>query len=482
MKQKNNAQPVKGIKKIPVITYLCHLLAVSMIFTGVTFARYSTATSGGVSMGVATFAASYTIDDISSTVFSNLNYWVEAGDAQGAIGVQRTIRFDLHNFEAGEDGTPARGSDVDLDARLRMRLPQEFADKLVLQLTGEGVVTPQIVLRDLIYEVEQYTDGEETYYVLPDPDAPVYASEERTLSSALFRDYEEVAGAQDTEFTVTGSLAGGQGTIVAQSSLMTVSITAVTQPSSYSVSYRRSDKDNVIYPQLYLDRTADITYYTIDIELDNEFCFPAANLPGGGTNYLSKQFVLYLSLSERVASEEFKDWDAEMDAIFSDTTGATGVADGVTGYHFDLDVPAYDSLSAAMSGSSPVGEERIRLNKNLEDGAVSFFHVLTGSGTQLTYVLPIEEVYDANGQLLSVIPTSIEELRSCCAKVNVETAEGQAERYISFAGISADARCLSEGADETIEISQSLSKSYSLKLSAVFTQASEAPASQGGGV
>ena len=52
------------MKRIPILSYLCYLLVVSILFTGVTFSRYTTATSGDLGAAVTPFVASNEINDI----------------------------------------------------------------------------------------------------------------------------------------------------------------------------------------------------------------------------------------------------------------------------------------------------------------------------------------------------------------------------------------------------------------------------------
>ena len=64
MKEQEPRQNGKKRKPIPIISYLCGLLAVAVLFTGTTFSRYSTQISGDVQTNLSTFVASYTIQGI----------------------------------------------------------------------------------------------------------------------------------------------------------------------------------------------------------------------------------------------------------------------------------------------------------------------------------------------------------------------------------------------------------------------------------
>ena len=127
------------------------------------FSRYTSAVSGDLSIGVSPFIASYTIEDISSNTYTNANFWINATGHQQ--GTARSVRFSFRNYATREDGSVLRVSDVPLTAHLRVEIPAEFADRLVLQVAsddGESAVMPQIVLGNLIYQV---SDAPQTHYM-----------------------------------------------------------------------------------------------------------------------------------------------------------------------------------------------------------------------------------------------------------------------------------------------------------------------------
>ena len=149
----------KELKKIPIVTYLLYLLVVSALLAGVTFARYSTFTSGDVSTDIAGFRCSYSINDMSSNTFSNADYWLrpDDGSAPTPLNTARTVRYTLSNSREGIV------SEVDLQAAIRLYAPAEFVDSLAVQLayldgTTPVPVTPQYVLSDLIYDGTAYRD------------------------------------------------------------------------------------------------------------------------------------------------------------------------------------------------------------------------------------------------------------------------------------------------------------------------------------
>ena len=120
-------------KKIPIVKYLCYILAVSVLFTGVTLSRYTSGTSGDISSTLGRFVCSYEIENISALSMANGDYWLSSGNSQNAQTTYRTLRYTVSNYVAGADGAPERISDVDLQPSLRVRIPGEFADNLVFQ-------------------------------------------------------------------------------------------------------------------------------------------------------------------------------------------------------------------------------------------------------------------------------------------------------------------------------------------------------------
>ena len=85
-------------KKIPIVSYLCYLLVVSVLFTGVTFSRYSAVTTGNTGAALSPFIATYEINDLSSSTFPNGDYFLATGEA---LGTARTLRFTIGNTDGG---------------------------------------------------------------------------------------------------------------------------------------------------------------------------------------------------------------------------------------------------------------------------------------------------------------------------------------------------------------------------------------------
>ena len=308
------------IKKYPIFTYLCCLLLVSVLFTGVTFSRYALTTSGSAGAGAAAFGCSYEIEDFSSLNFDNSNYWVSAGsEGEGesyiTSATPRTVRFTMRNFD-GE----GRVSGVDVRAHMRIYISAELADSLAVQIStgvqtsAGGAYTPQIPLGELFYGRSGGTNANGT----PALNA-AYADygSGTALNSSSFYDYGAQTAA-DEQFTVSGGLGTQSRTLTLESSAeqggsgLVMTVSAGEQLVEYSVGFRRGVSET----PLYLDLRREQTFYTIDITL------PAMRYAGGGRH--ESTHVAYFTLTDRL--ENSARW---YDNITKGNGGYTTAIDGV---------------------------------------------------------------------------------------------------------------------------------------------------------
>ena len=408
----------KKTKRIPFVSYLCYLLVVSVLFTGVTFSRYSAATSGDVGGSVEPFIAEYEIDDISSASFPNTDFWGVNTDSQNAAqSTPRTLRFTARNYQEAEDGSAELISNIPLDSSIRLHMPAELAQNLVLQVekidpANDEVqfTAPQIVLSDLIFEVTE----ENGVYTA---NKGAYASYENggTRETAKSRDYSSVGG-QDVSFAMSGGFdAAGVGSISAQAkegeqTSLFVGVSSSEQLQKYSVGFRRGESSaDVKESQLFLDLEKEILFYTVDIRIPRLMRFEKGVAR-------SDTYVLYISLSEQIKSADYnKGWTTEE---YDNDTGATvmdGVLDGyldpsnekidetgslsggsvhtfngatVTGYHFDASVHKYEYTSAGWADGGADDTTTVRVSKIYERSGGGYTGEVT---TVYSHVAPISE-------------------------------------------------------------------------------------------
>ncbi len=389
MKEQEPRQNGKKRKPIPIVSYLCGLLAVAVLFTGTTFSRYSTQISGDVQTNLSPFVASYTIQDISSTNFPNLDYWlaVEASENR-PLSVARTVRFTISN--QNESG---RVSGVDLQASLRFRVPAELGDNLVLQVEevrsegGQTVsvpLTPQYIIGNLVYETKQATSTSEYEYDLKTDGSRKFRATGTQLNTRYFADYS-ARGDVNENLTLTGGLNGttGVGTIMAEAADTVdgngetiregnrISVTSSIVETEYSIGYQRGKTDSDYQSELFVDLVGEHRYYTIDITLPEMFLDAEVE---GTRAVQSRTFVLYVTLAEMIdfdgdsesnsggnsesnsegnsgGQTQTRDWsngNTNYDNIL--TAPGTGTdsenykinGDTVVGYHFDVQAQTYD--------------------------------------------------------------------------------------------------------------------------------------------
>ena len=446
-------------KKIPIIRYLSYLLVVSLLFTGVTFSRYSMTTSGDSSAPLSRFHCSYEVDEISATSIPNVDYWLKNNSAASTA---RTLRYTVSNFK--DDVT----SDVAVRAHLRVYLPAEMARHLALQIgtmnIAEGTVTsytPEIVLDELIAKREADTANAET-----------------VIDTSSFINYYDsgVHNAADEELTVSGSLESASPRTISAvnqgGSGLSFTITASTKEAQYSLGFQRGKNENDYAPQLFLDLVRKTEFYTIDLYL------PSMEFPAGQP--LTKMYIVYLTLTERLEGLDFDAYWSGADAVLAttDADGKVPVKDNsvlinsppaageeyyyngarVLGYHFDQ-TTQFDAQAMAEGDTPKSTTVRIQCLYDDEGGGydIKLFHVapITEDSTE-NYVHPIEP----DGQ------SSIK-FENGTFSGNFKTGTCDQNQKIDLTNIVAHP--FTEG----LNAYQVLSKSYEVNFKALFVQASE---------
>lgn len=131
----------------PLMKYLSLLLAVALLFSGVTFARYLSNDQIDSSVGIARFDATYSIDRVNSTTFGNQSYWIDVGGSQVAQGSGTAISVGM---------TLKNNGGTSVQPTLHFEGPAEYWNNIALQLTtakadftSDKVLTPQLVIGDI---------------------------------------------------------------------------------------------------------------------------------------------------------------------------------------------------------------------------------------------------------------------------------------------------------------------------------------------
>ena len=517
-------------KKIPIVSYLCYLLVVSVLFTGVTFSRYSAMTTGDTGAALSPFVATYEINDLSSSTYPNGDYFLSTGEA---LGTARSLRFTISNTDGG------RVSDVDLQATIRLYLPEELAANLVLQVASYEnntpvAVTPQYLVGNLVYQVSK--DSGEYVYAGTQKTYADYTSG-GTLETKYFKDYESRGGTDET-LAMSGGLTENGGTVTATANSgnrVTISSNKVT--AQYSVGFARgryvsgtdesggltAEIASPVEEPLYIDVEEEISLYTIDIDLGALLFFQGAASAAaeGKTDYRGKEvsYVLFISFAERIESEDYGViWTEEFEKFLTvpkredplmKFNGAT-----VIGYHFDVDVPTATLSGGTFADRGETTTLRIQKRYGVDSGAYTgdfetrYYHVTAASseaGADFIDVHEIENFYGADGAPAETRP-SHEQLAGGMYGLCSNFAEDPFASdlyYIGFKDIAdhpfyrtytdqTNAADKAEdgvviGSDDWVSLNgrqfgldRSLSKSYPSRVTVLFVQISESLSSQGG--
>ena len=339
----------------PLMKYLSLLLAVALLFSGVTFARYLSNDQIDASVGIAAFDATYSVDRVNSTTFGNENYWTETGTA-GKIatgaGSEITVGITLKN-----------NGDTSVQPTLHLEGPKEYWDHIALQLTtardvaaGE-VLTPQLV----IGEITAATDD--------------------SFDTSKSEDYGSLGG--DAELTFGGDFkADGVRTATwtygegAKTNKMT--ITKKTGTIDYSVGFVRQSEDDFL-PPIYVDcrKTTDI--YSIDLELP-ALEVAAAESADGNRTAAEQRVVVWLTWTtgapnnSQAANTGF--WEA-----IAKGTAPSGVQDengkdiAILGYHFDQSGVPVTYENGQATGETTTVRVKNTFGNTADALTTEYFHI-----------------------------------------------------------------------------------------------------------
>ena len=349
-------------RQYPLVRYLGLLLAVALLFTGVTFARYATNSGIAASVGIAAFDATYSIDRVNSTTFGNQDYYIEANGTHVPIGTTAlSVQMTLKN-----DG------DTDVASTVILSGPAEYWDNLALQIAQSDEngdagtpLTPQLVLKDLLYTKEgsaheasykEYktwnNEGYDTGKSLDYGERTDTVEKSLTMNGSLAKPQD----GSDTPREVTATWQDGEGENAVTNTLR---ITAKEEEQQqYDVGFARKDGSDIL-PPVYVECKKDMTVYTL------EFTLPALDV----AKKTEQSLVLFLNWTTEIvntsvsADQEF--WNVDMpakqkfsfenQAVVGGGVVSTGEEITVLGYHYDVTgVPVVDTSGGATGETTTV--------------------------------------------------------------------------------------------------------------------------------
>ena len=344
----------------PLMKYLSLLLAVALLFSGVTFARYLSNDQIDASVGIARFDATYSIDRVNSTTFGNENYWIETGTSgnipQGA-GSEITVGITLKN-----------NGDTSVQPTLHLEGPKEYWDNIALQLTTTRNVTPGDVAAGVVL-TPQLVIGD------------IVKAPKGEFNTGSSKDYGSLGG-EDVTLALSGSLeADGVRTATwkANGFENKMTITKKTDTTiDYSVGFVRQSEDDFL-PPIYVDCRKETDIYSIDLELP-ALNVDAAESADGSRTAQTKKVVVWLTWTS-AAPNNSQEADEGFWTAIAKGEAPGGVKDQsgkpitILGYHFDVSgVPVTDA-----SGNEKGETTTVRVKNTFGDTAgvltTEYFHI-----------------------------------------------------------------------------------------------------------
>lgn len=453
----------KKRKKLPIFTYMCFLLGMTVMFTGVTLSRYVNRSEGASTATLSPFVYSYEIKGFSSLSFSNFDYWLDLDGQQVALNTPHYIEYTLRNYRRDSEGNSERISDVDLKPTLRFYAEAEFVDFLAIQVaksTADSVtaVTSQYVLGNLIYQVEEDKDGLYQYPTGADgKETYDYASHSNaTFETQKFNDYNALTATDET-LTVTGDIDSASVVSFVSDTGTSVKISAQKDAqTNYSLGFRR-EKDATLVNPLYIDCRKQATCYAVDITL------PESEILKGGTAQ-EATYRLYLTTTKKISrpelgltadtkyatDPEYTGKYVDINDILSGTTKTLSGAD-VLGYHYDVSADAYSEPGTLASDGHTT---MVRIKTLLSEG---------GSKTEYYHI-----AVSADGE------SSVGYAHLLNGTAGYVTCN-DGKWWVNADDLPGDPRGTLTDSVYEYSIGDAISRSYPLQMNVLFVQASETP-------
>ncbi len=283
----------KGILKI-AYKYILLLILAAVLCVSAVNARYGTGGSSTANTEIAAFGCSYTIDELSTTTFSNATWSINLSN----LNSPQSIKFTVNNY-IDDPNSPA---DVDVQAVFRFTVPYAFLSDVAVQMvqvdtttTVETALTPQYDIKAIFSAIS----------------TAIAASS--TATSTTFdttnTDYNKISGATEQSLTVSWQYSGSNTVanitkITAINGDYTITLRKTSNVSDLMLSYTRAREDGSNANKSYFaselvvaSTTTDanlqtlLTTWTLDISMPSLY-FKTAD---GGTSKTFKMYFMPLS-------------------------------------------------------------------------------------------------------------------------------------------------------------------------------------------
>lgn len=441
----------------PLMKYLSLLLAVALLFSGVTFARYLSNDQIDASVGIAAFDATYSIDRVNTTTFGNEKYWIETGTSgnipQGA-GSEITVGITLKN-----------NGDTSVMPTLHLEGPKEYWDNIALQLTTTRNVTPGDVAAGVVL----------TPQLVIGKIVAATAGEFNTKPSKETENFGSLGG--DATLKLSGSIddeGGRTATWTDDGHQNKMTITSSTRNEEYAVGFVRQSGDDLL-PPIFVDCKKEMTFYSIDLELPALDVEAAAESADGSRTAAEQRVVVWLTWTTG-APNNSQEADKEFWKAIAEGTAPTGVEDQsgkpitILGYHFDVSgVPVTDA-----SGNEKSETTTVRIQKTLGSEELEYFHVASINDNDGAYTHTFGECKEITvGDATKTIAQCLNKDES--ARMYVDLTQFVSEDYQVADAISVSTIRWETDSQTSFQYAPIQQRAFGVSFKATFVQSSEVP-------
>lgn len=389
----------KETKKYPVLTYLCLMLLVCVLFTGVTFSRYTSSESGSVESTVSHFACSYDVTELSSTSFINSSFYLDGKPESGKMNALRTVTYTVRNYKKDLSSNP---SGENLKSVMRLYGPYEFISNLAWQFDRvEGgtryAVTPQIVMGDIVSNAPG-NNTEKTYDTSTGMsyDAHAFGNTNLKLTGGVSKGTSDFYNG-----TIKGSWDAKDGVNGGEFEFNAYAL----DKAAYSLSFLRTGIVTVNGAEVagaattpfVVDFEEKISYCTLDIYLPDQMDFTA----GEPTE---KSFILFFTIVNPIDSLNNEEYTNYYTAGTTDGDyGTLNSNSSAVGYHYDAQVAVRGDDKNVLRDAADKTIKTATVRVIRKGDEYTYFKV-EGSGVaaKLTELTATDGYINDNGQYYSV--------------------------------------------------------------------------------
>ena len=367
---------------------IAFILAIAVCITGaVSYARYVSGGDFFQKPGVGIFAGSGIVNDVSALSFTNMAFWSEFSESNVAMNSLRYVNFAVNNAETDAEGN-LKVSDVALEYSLIFTTPENFADRLALQLFDDNgtALTSQFLLSDILNSVGK--DKPTASFTTTDPqyNGAVYNGTDGNGNATAYMTFD-VSYNTDSG-TYTAASRGLDGTIIKIEPLIVPNVKQTLNFRLWDVSEQNStnvtEERGELLPPVQMEYVSDVPSYRISVS-NNDFKFPAGV-------YTERNYSLSLAPIDTL-------FDTQLGGYLMQYNSTSGQYEYAT--ELEPNKPVFLYTVMQISSSSNLSREEIKILGNIPRHEVGnkTYNVLGSFSEEMT----LENVSLSDSQVTTTI-------------------------------------------------------------------------------